>query len=160
MSVASIPYLGMVIRCLFKDVPVPRYRLGAEGRGSWFLAVMIFMYCISYNSQYGSRLEASLFSLTLILLGLSIMQLSYPAEDFLLVHFMFTILVGLMFAALGAIGTISWSDFIVSLFFFPLSILIVSVLDPHLVSMFDPTACNQQIVRLDLSFRCIINWFI
>uniref|UniRef100_A0A1J3JIT1 Uncharacterized protein n=1 Tax=Noccaea caerulescens TaxID=107243 RepID=A0A1J3JIT1_NOCCA len=138
VGAATIPYLGMVIRCLFKDVPVPRYRLGAVVRRSWYLAVMIFMYCISYNSQYGSRGEATLLSLDLILLGISLMQLSYPAGDFNLTHVVLTSLAGLMFASLGVIGTFSSSEFTASLWYFPPSILILSVIDSRIE--IDPAA--------------------
>ncbi|CAA7038666.1 unnamed protein product [Microthlaspi erraticum] len=129
MGGGSILYLGMVIRCLFKDVPVPTHRIGAEGRWScWFLAVMIFMYCISDNVP-----RAWLVALLLIIAGISIVQLSWaPAEDFTSNTMDVTMLVGIVFAFLGVIGsTSSWCDFIATLLYFPLVLLIISYIDPR-----------------------------
>lgn len=97
LSAAMIPYLGMVIRCLFKDVPVPTYRLGVEGRENFFFAVMIIMYCISYNVQDRIRLAASIICLLLILGGVSIVQLSCPIQDFTLPHILPTMYLGVMY---------------------------------------------------------------
>ncbi|XP_020886970.1 uncharacterized protein LOC110229977 [Arabidopsis lyrata subsp. lyrata] len=133
LRAANTIYLGMVIRCLFKDVPVPRYRLGPEGRALFFLAVMIFMYCISYNVQdVMSRVEGSIIGLCLILAGISIVQLSCPVEDFTVTHILSTIYLGGLFAILGGLGTFSsWPDFIATLLCFSITLFVICLLlDP------------------------------
>ncbi|KAG7629625.1 hypothetical protein ISN44_As03g000570 [Arabidopsis suecica] len=132
LRAANIPYIGMVIWCLCKDVPVPRYQLGPEGRAFFFLAVMILMYCISYNVQgVMSRVEGSIIGVCLILAGISIVQLSCPIEDFTVTHTLSTTYLGALFAILGWLGTSSWSYFIGTLLCFPITLFIIYMLvDP------------------------------
>ncbi|XP_020889486.1 uncharacterized protein LOC110230527 [Arabidopsis lyrata subsp. lyrata] len=134
LRAANIPYIGMVIWCLSKDVPVPRYRLWPEGRVLFFLSVMIFMYCISYNvKDVMNRVEASIFGWCLILAGIAIVQLSCPVEDFTVsTHTLSTMYLGALFAILGGIGRTSSlpGDFIGTLLCFPITLFIICLLDP------------------------------
>ncbi|CAH8373685.1 unnamed protein product [Eruca vesicaria subsp. sativa] len=66
ISATDIPYLGVLIRDMFKDVPVPTYRQERIGRMTWLLAVMIVMYCISYHFPTSIKFESCFVAMILI----------------------------------------------------------------------------------------------
>ncbi|XP_023632685.1 uncharacterized protein LOC111828599 [Capsella rubella] len=105
-SAWNIVYLGMLIRIWWKDeAPVQTYQLGAEGRFHIFLAVMIYMFCISYSFQdLATRGPWVLFcgAHPIGAMGL-IVCLSWPIEDFKPNH-VYTMITGIVYGFVGGIG--------------------------------------------------------
>ncbi|CAN8244542.1 unnamed protein product [Cochlearia groenlandica] len=128
----------MVVRCcLFKDVPIPKYRLGDDGRLKLFWIVMIFMYCVSHSIQGMSILEASMVAWSVVFGGITIMQLTWPAEDFISNIYMFPIaLLAISFALLGAARSLSWFEVIIYIFLFGITIEAIAELESSLPSVY------------------------
>lgn len=47
---ATIACVGLVVSCMLNEVPVAKYRLGAERRFNIYLATMISTFCVAYYS--------------------------------------------------------------------------------------------------------------
>lgn len=130
IAAAGIPYLGMVIRCMFKDVPVPTYRQEKDGRMDWLAALMIVMYCISYNVPTSIKFESCFVAMIFIEAVILMKQLNWPAEDFTSGHLLLTIVTGILFGLLGLAGNYDgWTGFISTLLYFPLWTYVISMFD-------------------------------
>lgn len=130
LGAASIPYIGMLIRCMFKDAPVPIYQLEMGGRYNLYFAVMIVMYCISYFVPTSIRPELCYSAMIFLVAVIAMVQLHWPAQDFTSRHMLFTALTGLFFTIQGIIGADGyWSGFIITLLYFPVWCCVISYFD-------------------------------
>lgn len=82
MCCVTVAYLGMLIRCLLKDVPVPKYRIGVEGRVGILWVLMIYIYFSTRYCHCMDKMVPVVIGQLVSIGGLSLMLLSWPAEDF------------------------------------------------------------------------------
>ncbi|CAH8389446.1 unnamed protein product [Eruca vesicaria subsp. sativa] len=143
IGAAGIPYLAMVIRGMFNDVPVPTYRQEKIGRMTWLLTVMIVMYCISYHFPTSIKFESCFVAIILIETVILMKQLNWPAEDFTSGHLLFTLVTGVWFSILGIVGTLDhWPGLILSLLYFPVWFYVTPMLDDR------PSGLEHQYHRI------------
>jgi hypothetical protein len=126
LSAATIPYIGLLFICLCNDVPVPSYRLGAEGRFGIYLATMVVIYCISYSIEdFDVMMEVSFLVIMSIIGAVTIVQLHSPAEDLNSSRTTFILFLGTMSAILGCVAKDSWMSLSGSLCFFMVVMCII-----------------------------------
>ncbi|CAH8348664.1 unnamed protein product [Eruca vesicaria subsp. sativa] len=82
MCGVTVAYVGMLIRCLFKDVPVPKYRIGLEGRVGILWVLMIYIYLSTHYCHCKDKIVPVAIGHLVSVGGLSLMLLAWPAEDF------------------------------------------------------------------------------
>ncbi|CAH8258936.1 unnamed protein product [Arabidopsis lyrata] len=128
LSAATIPYIGLLFICLCNDVPVPSYRLGAEGRFGIYLATMVVIYCISYCIEdFDVRMEVSFLAIMSITGAVAIVQLHSPAEDLNSSRTTFILVLGTMSAILGCVAKDSWMSLSGSLCFFMVVMCLIKI---------------------------------